>query len=243
MLSPEQVLFWKQVQMELQMTQEELQHFGFIELYDTYKLSIINHLRREQINLFLDVAEFDKGVKSVKDIQQSLKTYLQLHPQYQDNNYISIWCKLAHEYYLSGKKIQIKFGKKSIEHSSASSGNRKNRKLPQVQPKVEEIELDDDYDDDDPNDPDYIPQEYEEDEDELENDVVSEDDLEDIINVEPCQPRRCRQRQHLQTKVSQGFLPKLTICAVNKEGGITRKVCEWDPEIMKKTCRELTRKK
>ena len=63
------------------------------------------------------------------------------------------------------------------------------------------------------DDPDFQPNDYEEEEEQVE-----------------------------QIEIPARYLPGLTICFIDKQGNVTRKPCEWNPDSMKKTVRELTGK-
>ena len=92
----------------LGMTQEDLKLFTPPRaLYQHYQRSLIYNLNKSQIDLFLNIVQFDKRDRTVDQRRRMLIMYLDTHPQFQDANYIFIWFKLAEEYLRQRRKIII----------------------------------------------------------------------------------------------------------------------------------------
>ena len=112
MFTKEQYSFINQVKTELEMDQKNFVIFPPPKFYEKYQRSVIYDLNKPALDLFRYVANFNPDVRTVDQIRRSIIMYLERYPQYQDNNYISIWCKFAHKFYiLNYEKVEIEFEK------------------------------------------------------------------------------------------------------------------------------------
>ena len=92
----------------LHMTQDDLKQFVPPKaIYQLYNRQIIYDLNKYQLDLFTTIVDFPKHITTVKDRQKVLIMYLENHPEYQDNNYISIWFRFAEKFQTRMKKVKI----------------------------------------------------------------------------------------------------------------------------------------
>lgn len=138
--------FIQQVINELQMTEEDIRIFSKPKaLYKNYTRRLIYDMDKYQLNLFQNVATFPAHIKTVNQRHKVLIMFIEKNRKFIDDNYISIWFRMAHECYLTGKKVSIqefpfeKASRVSNDQYPVMSFNIKNN-IPQEQTNIEYIE-------------------------------------------------------------------------------------------------------
>ena len=89
-----------QVAKELNMTQEDINKFTEPNaIHKKYRRTVIYEMTKYQLDLFTIIVTFPDNVLTVKDKQKALIMFLDKRPEFQANSYITIWFKIAHEFY------------------------------------------------------------------------------------------------------------------------------------------------
>lgn len=89
-----------QVAKELNMTQEDINKFTQPNaIHKKYRRTVIYEMTKSQIDLFTIIMTFPDNVLTVKDRQRALIMFLDKRPEFQANDYFTIWFKIAHEFY------------------------------------------------------------------------------------------------------------------------------------------------
>ena len=82
------------------MTQEDINKFTQPNaIHKKYRRTVIYEMTKYQLDLFTIIVSFPENVLTVKDKQKALIMFLDKRPEFQANNYITIWFKIAHEFY------------------------------------------------------------------------------------------------------------------------------------------------
>lgn len=97
--------FLNQMISELGLKPEDLQKLMQPKaIHNKYRRNIIYDMSKDQIDLFNNICAFPENAQTVKEKQKLLIMFLEKNEKFQDNNYISIWFRLAHEFYLNHKQ-------------------------------------------------------------------------------------------------------------------------------------------
>lgn len=101
--------FAMQVIRELGMTQEQLLMFSQVRIsFDHYSRQVIRSMNAYEMSLIELVVDFPAGATTLKKKQDRLIMFIQENHQYEGLNYLDIWLKLAHQYFLNDlRKINI----------------------------------------------------------------------------------------------------------------------------------------
>ena len=82
------------------MTQDNIHKFTEPNsIHKNYRRTVIYEMTKYQLDLFTIIMTFPDNVLTVKDKQKALIMFLDKRPEFQSNNYITIWFKIAHEFY------------------------------------------------------------------------------------------------------------------------------------------------
>ena len=147
--------FINQVINELHMTKEDLSMFTPpAVIYQNYCRNIIYSIRKYEFELLEIVAQFPANIRTVREKQKVLIMFVEVYPKYQDNNFIMIWFKFAHEMFLTKQKIYIEeFEFQSPKKNNTSSlsmsfSQTLNQNTASLMKNVNFQEEEDEYDDD-----------------------------------------------------------------------------------------------
>lgn len=117
--------------------------------YTKYVRNIIYEMSKQQFGILQNVVEFQEDVTKVKDMQKSLITYLDAHPEFQDIDYPYILLHFTHKFYIeNGSKIKIENNNFQFSHAGQvpmSFANNYTIESSTHTPIVEEIEDSNDF--------------------------------------------------------------------------------------------------
>ena len=89
------------------MSHENLKYFVLPKaIYQQYNRQNFYDLAKYQLDFFTTIVDFSKHVTIVKDRWKVLIMYFENHPEFQDNNYITIWFRFAEKLQTNMKKVK-----------------------------------------------------------------------------------------------------------------------------------------
>ena len=156
-----QASFIQAIIQKLGMTKQDLDLFVPPRaIYQKYCRSVIYDLNKVQLDLFMNIVEFDKTDKTVDQRRRALIMFLECNTIFQDTNYIFIWFRIAEEFIKKGKKIIIKH-REFQNYNRTEQHNNYTMSFSQKK----NIQMYKDEEDDESSDPTYLQYDSDEEED------------------------------------------------------------------------------